>query len=308
MSIQANPSHKQAFIGLLFVLAGSFAFSSKAVIIKLAYGYGAHISPIMLMTLRMLFSLPFFILVAVWLQRNHHHTPLTCKDYIQLIAAAVIGFYLAAYLDFLGLSYISASLERLVLLLYPTLVVLLSALFLHRPITLREGIALIVSYLGVVIVFAEELSLAGANVILGSALIFGSATTFAVYMISSGQLMKRLGSTRFTAYSMSIACIATIIHFIADFDAHIFQLPMDVYGLGLFMAVVCTVIPTFLMNAGIHRIGASPASIISATGPVMTIFLAYLILDEQLTATQFIGALLVMIGVFIVSQKKGKQK
>ncbi len=304
MNNQANHLHKQAFIGLLFVLAGSFAFSSKAVIIKVAYGYGAEISPIILMTLRMLFALPFYLLVIYWVQRNKTQMPLTKDDYIKLIGAGVIGFYLAAYLDFLGLSYISASLERLVLLLYPTLVVLLSALFLRRQITAREATALVVSYVGIVVVFFEELSLAGADVILGSAFIFGSATAFATYMIASGELMKRLGSTRFTAYAMSIACIATLVHFTIDFDVQIFSLPGDIYALGLIMAIVCTVIPTFLMNAGIHRIGASTAAIVSATGPVMTIFLAYLILEEVLTPIQFMGAALVMVGVFIVSQKK----
>ncbi|MFC1749885.1 DMT family transporter [Pseudomonadota bacterium] len=295
-------------VGLMFVLVGAFTFSAKAVIIKLAYGYGAEVSPIVLMTLRMVMSLPFFLVAGYLFQRGANHAPLNRRDYVHLIGVGVLGYYLAAYLDFLGLSYISASLERLVLLLYPTLVVLMSALFFRRPITRREAVALLVSYVGIVIVFAEELSLAGADIILGSALVFGSATAFALYLVGSGELMKRMGAMRFTSYAMSIACIATIIHFGIDYDAAIYALPKEVYGLSLIMAVVCTVIPTFLMNAGIHRIGASPAAIVSSIGPVMTIFLAYLVLGEQLTFVQFIGAVLVMVGVFVVSNKKGKTK
>lgn len=293
-----------ALVGLIFVVIAALSFSSKAVIIKLAYGFGAHITPIMLMSLRMVMSLPFFVAAIFILERRSERPPLGRKDLIQLVLLGGLGFYLAAYLDFLGLSYISASLERLVLLLYPTLVVVLSALILRRPVSGREALALAVSYGGIVVVFYEELSLAGPDVILGSALIFGSATAFALYMIGSGEMVRRLGSMRFTAYAMTIACLATLVHFGFSYDPVLLALPLEVYGLALFMAVVCTVIPTFLMNAGIHRIGAGPAAIISALGPVMTIFLAYLFLDEQLTPAQSLGALMVIIGVFVVSYRK----
>ncbi len=293
----------QPFIGLLFVITAAFTFSAKAIIIKVAYSYGAHISPIMLMALRMLMALPFFLFAIMIVERRQAHAPLTRKDIGHLFGLGIIGFYLASYLDFVGLSYISASLERLVLLLYPTLVVVLSALFLRRRITIEEAIALTVSYVGIIIVFYEEVTIAGTHILLGSALVFGSATAFAIYLIGSGEMVKRLGSTRFTAFGMTIACIATLVHFGADFDAAVMELPKEVYGLTLLMAVVSTVIPTFLMNAGIQRLGASPAAIISATGPVMTIFLAYLVLDEQLTTIQFLGAALVMAGVFVVSGK-----
>jgi len=146
--------------------------------------------------------------------------------------------------------------------------------------------------------------MAGNNIILGSALIFGSATAFAVYLMGSGEMIKRLGATRFTAYAMTLSCIATLIHFGFDFDSTVIALPIDIYALAFFMAVVSTVIPAFLMSAGIHHLGAGPASIISAMGPVMTIFLAYLILDEQLTTIQVLGAALVMAGVFVVSANK----
>jgi len=293
----------QGLIGLLFVVSAAFAFSTKAVIIKLAYGYGTQISPIMLMSLRMVMALPFFLVTLVLLERKQAQ-PLQRRDKLQLLLFGVIGFYLAAYLDFVGLSYVSASLERLVLLLYPTLVVLISAVVFRHAINTKEAIALAVSYVGIIIVFAEELNVAGSHIALGGAFVFGSAVAFAVYLIGSGVMVKRIGSTRFTAYAMSIACVATLLHFGINFDSEVLHLPTEVYGLSLVMALLSTVLPAFLMNAGIQRIGANPASIISSLGPVMTLFLAYLLLGEQLTTTQCMGAALVIIGVFVVSYKK----
>ncbi|MCF6283296.1 MAG: DMT family transporter [Candidatus Polarisedimenticolaceae bacterium] len=299
-SLRNNPP----LFGLLCVITAAFAFSTKAVIIKLAYGYGAQITPINLMCLRMLMSLPFFLLVLFFLERKRGQKPLLRQDFIRLLGLGVVGFYFAAYLDFVGLSYISASLERLILLLYPTFVVLLSAIFLRRAIHLREGLALLVSYIGIVVVFYEALTLDGPNIMFGSLLILGSAIAFAIYLVGCGEMVKRLGSMRFTAYAMTIACLATLLHFGLSSNAVITGLPQQVYGLALLMAVVSTVIPTFLMNAGIHRLGASPAAIISAMGPVSTIFLAYLILDERLTTVQFLGAGLVMLGVLVISTKR----
>jgi len=305
MNTQVINTEQRPILGLLFVVTAALGFSAKAIIIKIAYAYGAHITPIMLLTLRMLFALPFFLFAIVVIERNSIHR-LKRRDVAHLFALGIIGFYLASYFDFVGLSYISASLERLILLLYPTLVVLMSALCLKRAISAKEALSLIVSYIGIIVVFYEELSLAGSNVILGSAFILASATAFAIYLMGSGEMVKRIGATRFTAYAMSIACFATLLHFGSSFDKTITQLPSAVYGLALLMAIFSTVIPTFLMNMGIKHIGASPASIISALGPVMTIFLAYLILDEQLTVIQTLGAALVMVGVFIVSGQKQK--
>lgn len=287
----------------MLVIIAAFSYSAKAILIKLAYGYGAHITPLILMTLRMVLSLPFFLIAIVLLERQQQ-TPLTRQDKIHLLGLGVIGFYLAAYLDFIGLSYISASLERLILMLYPTLVVLLSALFLRRAIRTPEVVALVLSYGGIIIVFARELILAGPDVILGAAFIFGSTTAFSVYLIGSGEMVKRLGSTRFTAYAMTIASIATLLHFGLQYDPAILHLPTPVYGLAVIMAVFSTVIPAFFMNAGIERIGAGPAAIISAVGPVITIFLAYLVLDEQLAPIQLLGATLVIAGAAVVSRAK----
>lgn len=298
-----HTSPPPSLTGVFYVLIAAFAFSTKAVLIKLAYGYGAHITPLILLTLRMLFSLPFFV-TAIFVFERRCQAPLTRNDKLHLLGLGIIGFYLAAYLDFVGLSYISASLERLILLLYPTLVVLLSALLFRRAISGGEVAALLISYLGIVIVFAQELTLAGDDIMLGSAFIFGSALAYAIYLIGSGVMVKRIGAMRFTAYAMTIACVVTLIHFAVVFDSAIVALPREVYALALIMAIISTVIPAFLMNAGIHRIGANPASIISAMGPVMTLVLAYLFLDEKLTGAQLLGALLVMIGVLVISYRR----
>lgn len=305
MTTQVASSNQRPLIGLLFVIGAALAFSAKAVIIKVAYGYSAQVTPIMLMALRMLISLPFFLAAIVIIELSGSYPSINHKDRLRLLILGVVGFYLAAYLDFLGLSYISASLERLILLLYPTLVVLFSAFFVGRPIKAEEAMALFISYMGIVLVFYQEFTLAGADIILGSALVFGSATTFAIYLIGSGAMINRMGATRFTAYAMTIACIATLIHFGMDFDSAVATLPAQVYGLAVLMAIISTVIPAFLMSAGIHHLGAGPASIISSLGPVMTIFLAYLYLDEQLTKVQILGAALVIAGIFVVSKKKG---
>lgn len=289
--------------GVLFVLIAAFTFSTKAVLIKLAYAYGTQITPLIVLTLRMVMSLPFFV-AAIFLLERRSQTALTRRDHLHLLGLGIVGFYLAAYLDFVGLAYISASLERLILLLYPTLVVLLSAAIFRRAITGKEMIALLVSYAGIIIVFAQELTVAGSNIMLGATLIFGSALAYAIYLIGCGVMVKRIGAMRFTAYAMTIACAVTLLHFGLDYDATILALPHQVYGLTLIMAIVSTVIPTFLMNSGIQRIGANPASIISSMGPIMTIVLAYLFLDEQMTLVQLAGAVLVMAGVFVISYRR----
>ena len=298
-----NSSKTSLYSGLVFVLLASLGYSTKAVIIKLGYSYGLQVTPIIYMTLRMALSLPFFVAMLIIEERNNKHPPLTRNDWLHLLGLGAISYYLTVYLDFVGLSYISASLERLILLLYPTIVVLLSALLYRRPISRKEGLALLISYLGIIVVFYEEFTLAGENLLLGAALIFGSAIAFATYLTGSGVMVQRLGAIRFTAYVLTIACITTLIHFAFVFDAQIFELPMEIYGLALLMAILATVTPTFLMSIGIHRIGAGPAAIVSSIGPVMTIVLAWWVLGETLTLVQIVGGVLVMVGAYVVSRR-----
>jgi len=203
--------------------------------------------------------------------------------------------------------YISAGLERLILFLFPTLVVLITALIDRRMVCGREAIALMLSYGGIVLVFLNDPASGSPDKVLGAALVFGSALAFAVFMIGSGVMVGRIGSARWTAYTMTVACVATGAHFGLEHGAFLIDVPMDVYGLALVMAVVSTVIPAFLMNAGIRRIGSSQASIIASAGPVATLVFAYILLDETMTASQLTGSALVLGGVYVVSRSKHRR-
>lgn len=300
---ETSLTSRPALSGGLLVLLAAVGFSAKAILVKLAYAYDPELDAITLMSLRMLMSLPFFLVVALWSHRVGGHARLTIQELGMVAGLGVLGFYLAGFLDFAGLSYISAGLERLILFLYPTLVVLFSALFFNRPMTSRERTALLLSYLGIALVFGSNAVSYSPHLVLGSALIFGAALTFAIYILISGRFVVRLGSARFTAYVMTSACVATGVHFTATHHIAGLDLPAKVYGVVLLMAVFCTVIPAFLLNAGMRRIGANPTSLISSIGPVITLFLAYLLLGERMTPLQLAGTTLVIAGVVIASTR-----
>lgn len=300
--ISQAPSPSQPMLsGSLLVLLAAIGFSAKAVLVKLAYAYSPKVDAITIMSLRMLMSLPFFVGVALWSRRNAGQVRLTPREGMTVAGLGVMGFYLAGILDFSGLSYISAGLERLILFMYPTLVVILSALLFNRPMTGRERLALLLSYIGIALVFGANVKTAPPNLFLGSALIFGAALAFALYILISGRVVRRLGSARFTAYVMTSACIATGVHFTATHNVAALELPPRVYAVALVMAVFSTVIPAFLLNAGMRRIGANSTSIISSIGPVITLYLAYVLLGEALTPLQLAGTALVIAGVLIAS-------
>lgn len=300
-------NHRQVIIGCLFVLLAAFGFSAKSILVKLAYGNSHQLDAITLMLLRMAISLPFFLVVALWSARKSAQTPdaqlLHRQDKLMIVGLGVLGYYLSSLLDFKGLAYISAGLERLILFLYPSLVVLITAALKRRAINRYQTLALILSYAGMILVFVDNmLQTTSPNLILGSSLVASSALSFAIFMIGSGVTIKRIGSMRFTAYSMTVACVATGLHFLVLHGVYPLHLPVSVYGLAAIMAIFSTVLPAFLMNAGIQRIGAGSASIISSAGPICTLALAFFLLDEMLTVTQLAGTVLVLIGVYVVSQ------
>lgn len=291
--------------GITFVVLGALGFSGKAVLIKLAYAYPVDAAT--LLALRMLFSLPFFLAVGLWSQCRGGQLPLTRRDHVAVVALGLLGYYLASYLDFLGLQYVSAGLERLILFLYPTLVVMISALWLHRPIARREACALLLSYGGIALAFFHDSATTHGNVNLGAALIFGSAFAFALYLIGSGQLIVRLGTSRFTAYAMTVSVFAVLTQFFLTHAPQALRQPMPVYWLSLAMAILSTVLPAFLMSAGIRRIGASRAALIATIGPVSTIVLAHIFLGESVSAMQMLGTALVCAGTVMVSRRNGAQ-
>ena len=304
-TVETSSASRPAVSGGLLVFLGAVGFSAKAVLVKLAYAYSPKLDAITLMSLRMLLSLPFFLAVALWSQRNNGQARLGRQDLMAVAGLGILGFYLAGFLDFAGLSYISAGLERLILFLYPTLVVIFSALFFGRPISRRERLALLSSYLGITLVFGASAVTYSPQLLLGSLLVFGAALSFALYILVSGHYVRRIGSSRLTAYVMSSACIATGVHFaVTHHGIAAFDLPLPVYGIAGAMAIFSTVIPAFLLNAGMHRIGANATSIISSVGPVLTLFFAYVLLGETLNGMQLAGTALVIAGVVIAGIRK----
>lgn len=288
------------------VFIGAVAFSAKAVLVKLAYAY--PVTPLTLLTLRMLLSLPFFLAIALWVGRSSAGARLHRGDWALIVALGLIGYYLASLLDFIGLLYISAGLERLILFTYPTLVVLLSALVYRVRIQRREALALLLTYAGIALTFVHGGLLDQRNLVLGAALIFGSALCYALYLVGCGHILPRIGATRLTAYSMVVSSIAVVVHFVLTQPLAELHLPAPVYGLGLTMALVSTVAPAFLINAGLRRIGASRAAIIASVGPVSTLLLAFVFLNETVTGLQLLGTALVLAGVTGISLAKPERK
>jgi drug/metabolite transporter (DMT)-like permease len=300
--------NRQAIFGYLFVLLGAFGFSAKAVLVKLAYSYSLQLDAITLMVLRMAISLPFFLVVALWPANDstaEDAQRLNRQDWLMIFGLGLLGYYIASFLDFAGLQYISAGLERLIIFLYPTFVVLFTAALQRKAINRHQALALALSYAGMILVFVDNrAAMASSGLLLGSVLVLASAIAFAFFLMGSGVMVKRIGSTRFTAYSMTVACLATGLHFVIRHGVKLLDLPTNVYWLALIMAIFSTVLPAFFMNAGIRRIGAGSASIISSTGPIGTLALAFLLLGETLTIAQLAGTALVLIGVYVVSRAK----
>lgn len=281
-------------------MLGAVLFSAKAIVVKFTYRYG--IDAVTLIAFRMLFAMPFFAAVA-WHQSRRaargEIVTMTSKERIQVIVLGLLGYYLSSFLDFLGLRYITASLERLILFLSPSLVVLLSAFWFKRPIERRQWLAMVLSYAGVVLVFAHDLSFGGGGeVLLGSLFVFGSAASYSVYLICSGELIKRVGPTRLVAYAMLVSCVACIIQFFVIHSPSMLIQPAGVYGYSVIHATLNTVVPVFMLMWAVSLIGAPTASLLGMVGPVSVLFLASWFLDEPITLWQLAGTALVLTGVF----------
>jgi drug/metabolite transporter (DMT)-like permease len=293
---------RRTLVGVFLVIGASIGFSARGVIIKLAYPYG--VDAVTLLALRMIFSLPLFLVMAYFARQAV--TPLTRSQWTTVIALGFIGYYLSSLLSFLALVYIPAALERLLLYLTPTIVVAISAVMLKSRVRWHHVVALVVTYCGILLVLADNLSVTfePSAVLVGSALAFTSALTYAAYLIAGGAIIPGIGSARFTAYGSGIACGFVIAHFLLVRDLESLLLPWPVYGYGATMAVFCTVAPTWMMAEGIRRIGANQTSMVSAIGPVATITLAAALLDEPITVLQIGGVILVLAGVWLVGAKR----
>jgi drug/metabolite transporter (DMT)-like permease len=294
--------------GIAFALAGVLAFSFRPIWIKLAYAVptlsGHPVSPVTLLFLRMVLALPFFALVAFWLRGKGPR--LAARDWWAVAGLGFVGYYLASFLDFIGLQYVGAGVARLILFLYPTLVLLLSFLFLARRPGGRALAALVVSYSGIALVLSDRLgaSTEGKLALLGALLIFASALCYAVYLVAGSQMVKRIGSMRFTAYTMIVSTIPAVIQFFVLEPVSALELPAAVWWYAIIMATFSTVLPVFLQAEALKRIGANQFALIGAVGPLTSAVVSAIGLEERFTALQALGGALVIVGVLLVTLKR----
>lgn len=292
-------SRVRYWLGAFLVFLAAFCFAMKGVLIKLAYQY--PIDSISLLTLRMLFALPFYVIIALRLSRTKPINHLTPKQWIILALLGITGYYLASYFNFLGLVYVTAGLERILLFVYPTFVLLMNALGFGRRVTRLQIIALLLTYAGILLAFLGNVETGQQkDIYLGAFWVLLSGLVYAVYLVGSDQMITKVGSQQFTCYAMIAATVPTVLHCALQNGLQLGGYPLPVYVLGVSMGIFVTVIPTFMIAEGIKRVGSGNASIIASIGPIFTIILATTILHEQISWQQVAGTVFVLIGVFLI--------
>lgn len=302
-----NQMKSKFLVGAILVFLGAVFFAGKAILVRYNFIH-YHADAVSLLALRMLFSAPFYLVILFFQNRKQEDVPkLSRKEWIWMLLIGLVGYYLASIFDFWGLSYVTAAIERIVLFVYPTIVVILSGIFLNKKIQRIQYLALVITYIGVFIAFIPDLQIGmQKNVIIGASLVFLSAFTYALYLMGSGEMIPRVGPQRFTCYAMLISTGMVVIHYWISVGHGLFSLPMEVYGLSIVMAIFTTVIPSFMISEGIRRIGSSNASIIGSIGPVATIVMASSFLGEKINVWQVIGTIIVLGGVLMISWKGKK--
>lgn len=287
--------------GLAAAAVGAVLFSAKAIVAKLMYRY--NVDAVMVITLRMLFAVPLFMAIGVWQARRL--PPLSWADRGRVVFLGFIGYYLSSFLDFLGLQYITAGLERLILFLTPSFVLLATAFLFRRPIAARQWVSLLLAYAGIVLVFAHDLDVSGARVWTGGALVLASALSYGIYLIASGELVRRVGSLRLVAYAMCVSTACCVVQYLA-LGRPVAELaqPAPVLWLSVVNAVLCTVLPVSLTMIAVARIGAPMASQAGMIGPVSTLALAFWLLGEPVSGVQLAGSALVLGGMYLLSARK----
>jgi drug/metabolite transporter (DMT)-like permease len=285
--------------GVVLALAGAMAFSGKAIIVKLAYRHG--VDAVMVIMYRMLFALPIFLAMSWWAGRGR--PALGGRDWLGVVGLGFTGYYLSSFLDFLGLQYVTASLERLILYLNPTLVLLLGWLLYRKAWSRVQLAGMAISYVGVVLVFGREVTLASSNVALGTGLVFVSAVSYAVYLVYSAHMVKRVGSMRLVGLATSVACLLCVAQFVVLRPvASALAVAPQVIWLSLLNAVLCTAVPVLLVMMAIERVGASVTAQTGMVGPVSTILMGVWLLGEPFTAWVAAGSVLVIAGIFVVTR------
>lgn len=301
---------KQSYFigGIIICLLGAICFSSKAIFVKLAYRE-TDVDAVTLLALRMIFSLPFFLVSAGMASSKSSNVKFSLQQWIAVAIIGALGYYVSSLLDFLGLQYISAGIERLILFIYPTLVLLMSSVVFREKIKRTQWVAVAITYAGLLLAFFAEADIYEAStndLYLGGFLIFACAITYAMYIVGSGRLIPSVGAAKFNSYAMSFACIAVLIHYFVTSDNSLFNLEPLVYGYSAAMALFATVIPSYLISEGIKRIGSDNAAIVSSVGPVSTIIQANIFLYEPILAVQVAGTALILVGILIIGRSKKK--
>ncbi len=285
------------------MLLGSVLYSSKAVIVKLAYRY--DVDSLSLLALRMLFAIPFYLIIFWWVSRKSDKPKLSREDFLRIIGIGITGYYLASMFDFHGLQYISAGLERLILFTYPTLVIIILAVGFHKKISGSTMIALVLTYGGILLAYFNDPSASSSEHLhKGGLLVFLAALSFAFYIVWSAGLVQRVGTLRFTSIGMLAAAGVVLLHHGVSMQWSLWQFSVEVYWLSLLMAFVATVLPSFLVMEAIRRIGATRAAIIGSVGPISTIILAYYFLGEAFGVLQLVGTVIVIIGVMVIALER----
>lgn len=297
-------SYSYFITGVILSLLGAICFSTKAIFVKLSYRE-TNVDAVTLLALRMIFSLPFFAASAWWATAKSSNVKFTVRQWFIVAFIGCLGYYISSLLDFIGLQYVTAGIERLILFIYPTMVLLMSALIFQVKIRRKQWIALVITYAGLLLAFWGEVSFQGQsqNFYLGAVLIFTCAITYAMYIVGSGKVIPEIGAAKFNSYAMIFAAVAVIMHFIIANDNSLLYLDFEIYVYCFLMAIIGTVIPSYLVTQGINRIGSDNTAIIGSVGPVSTIVQAYFFLNEPIHLMQLSGTALILAGILIISRK-----
>lgn len=292
---------KITLAGFLITLMGAIFFSTKAILVKLAF-HATQVDAVTLLSLRMLFSLPFYLLAAWLVARKENKQLLTRRDWLLILTMGILGYYLSSLFDFIGLQYVSAGLERLILFLYPTFAVLINTFYFKTKLGRVQLIALVLTYLGIGIAYFGEMKLDTSNprFYYGSFMIFLCAITYSFYLVGTGRMVQRVGVTRYTAYAMLAATAGIFVHFLVTHQVQDIPFTGTLVGYGIALAIIATVLPSFMMSNGMKRIGSNNVSIITSIGPVSTILQAHWFLGEEIIPAQIFGTALVIAGVILI--------
>lgn len=290
--------------GVIISMLGAVLFSTKAVVVKLAYRE-YPVDAITLLAIRMIFSLPFFLISAAVSSGKKENARFTPRQWAMVALVGCLGYYISSLLDFEGLQFIPAGIERLILFIYPTFVLLISAWWFKKKVRRIEWAAVAITYVGLMLAFFNDAKINSHDPMFywGSLLIFICAITYAAYIAGSGALIPTIGAMKFNSYAMTFAAIGVITHFLITSSQSVLGLPWIIYAYGIFMAIVGTVIPSYLISISIKRLGSNTTGIIASVGPVSTILQAYFLLGEPITVVQLIGTAFILGGVLLISWK-----